>query len=152
MARPAVNGIFIHHTVTPVTDDPCHDARVVCQDGIDRPDIGLLSYSWLFHPSGVVLAGQETRVGAHTYGYNTTGFGFAAIGTYTHGDVPEPMVKSMSAMALVLKRFGWVGADGPVRAHRTVGVGPDHGPTACAGDELSAGGVAIIAAVLAQDT
>lgn len=144
MELPAANGLFIHHTVTPVTDDPCHDARIVCQDGIAR--FGMLSYSWLFHPSGVVLAGQETRVGAHTKDHNTTSFGLAAIGTYTTGDVPLPMVKAMCGLALVLKRFGVITAGCPVRPHRAVKA------TACAGDALSTGGVSLIQAVLASDT
>lgn len=142
MARPAVNGLFVHHTVTNVTADPCADAREVCRDGQTR--FGLLSYSWLFHPSGVVLAGQETRVGAHTIGHNTTSFGFAAIGTYTHGDVPEVIVRNMAAMAIVLERWGWISKAGPVRPHRAIKA------TACAGDALSTGGVAIIGQALAQ--
>ena len=139
---PAPLGIFVHHTVTPVTDDPCHDAQVVNADGIAR--FGQLSYSYMFHPSGVVLAGCETRRGAHTIDRNSISFGFAAMGTYTDAPPTDALIKGMCQMALILKRFGWLTAASDVQPHSAIKA------TICPG-MLRPGDCNLIAAVLRED-
>lgn len=78
-----VRNVFLHHTVTTVTDFPYQDTRRVEAEGIAR--FGQMSYSYLFHPSGMILEGAGTKVGAHTKGNNSTAFGFALIGDYDDG-------------------------------------------------------------------
>lgn len=143
MPRPATEGVFIHHTVTKATADPCKDARVVQADLHAR---GLTGYSWLVHPSGVILALNETFIGEHTVDshYNTHAFGIAGIGDFSTTPPPETMVAGMSQICLILKRFGWLTAKSPVRPHSAVKA------TECPG-ELRPGAMGIIAAVLAQD-
>lgn len=119
--RPAADGVFVHHSVTPTTDDPCADARKVESVGLDR--FGRLSYSWLFHPSGVVLAGQETWRGAHTEGRNSTSLGFCALGDWTQDHEPaehSAVLRAMMGMAVTLLRFGWLTPSSPVRPHRAI--------------------------------
>src|SRR5688572_23919714 len=79
MKLPAT-GVFLHHTVTPVTDFPYQDARRVEAEGIAR--FGQMSYSYLVHPAGVILEGAGTKVGAHTANNNRTSFGIGLIGDY----------------------------------------------------------------------
>lgn len=146
MSRPATNGLFIHHTVTKPTADPCADARTVQHDLHAR---GLTGYSWLVHQSGVILALNETRIGQHTTGHNSTSFGIAAMlddpAIPVAPAVLEAVTKGISQMALVLKRFGWLNAKSPVRPHSAVEA------TACPG-VLNPAAIEIVRAVLAQDS
>lgn len=82
MKLPAT-AVYLHHSVTAVTDFPYQDAKKVEAEGIAR--FGQLSYSYLVHPSGVILEGAGTKVGAHTKGNNSTSFGIVLIGDYDDG-------------------------------------------------------------------
>lgn len=76
--RP-VKKVFLHHTVTKATDDPCADARTV-ERILDARSLD--GYSYLVHPSGVVLEFAGSRRGEHTGGHNSTSYAFSFIGNY----------------------------------------------------------------------
>lgn len=77
--RKPVNDIFIHHTVTTPTGDPCADARTV-ERVLDQRHLD--GYSYLAHPSGVILEFAGTNRGEHTANHNTTSYAFSLIGNY----------------------------------------------------------------------
>lgn len=85
MRLPAT-AVYLHHSVTPVTDFPYQDTKRVEAEGISR--FGQMSYSYLVHPKGVILEGAGTKVGAHTESRNSTSFGICLIGDYD--DAPGP--------------------------------------------------------------
>lgn len=137
MKLPAV-GVYIHHSVTPVTSDPCKDAKTVERVGIER--FGRLSYSEMTHPSGVQLQGCGTYVGAHTAGHNSTTFGFVFIGNMLDLDQPtEAATWSLCATINAYRGFGLL-VDAPfIRPHRAVK------STACPG--IDDAGIAFIRAM-----
>ena len=92
MRLPAV-ALHLHHTVTPVSDDPRADMRAVQRIGIRR--FGYTSYSYCVHANGTVLEGQGLRVGAHTAGRNSTSFGVALIGNYEQRVVTPEQINSV---------------------------------------------------------
>lgn len=122
--RP-VRTIFVHHSVTPVTADPRHDARQVANIGIER--FGRCSYSYAIHPSGVVLEMQGDRVGAHTARHNSSSFGVVLLGNYDRTPVPGPMTASACWLVWALRQFHLVAAVPLVAPHRSVS------STACPG-------------------
>lgn len=79
--RLPVGEVWLHHSVTPVTDDPYRDARFIQQVAFGR-GFADISYSYLFHPNGTVLEGRGLYVGAHTAGRNSISLGFCLIGNY----------------------------------------------------------------------
>jgi peptidoglycan recognition protein SD len=80
MRLPATH-VFIHHTATPVTDNPVVDMRAIESVGLER--FGQFSYSYCIHPrDGEILEGCGTRRGAHTKDRNSISFGLSWIGNY----------------------------------------------------------------------
>ena len=80
MRLPATQ-VFVHHSVTPVTDDPYRDMRAIEAIGMDR--FGQFSYSYCIHPrDGEILEGCGLKRGAHTAQRNSTSFGICWIGNY----------------------------------------------------------------------
>lgn len=90
-------GFWLHHSVTRPTGDPVDDARTVARIGIQR--FGKLSYSWLVHPDGTILQGQDGHVGAHTRGQNSTTEAICCIGNY---EVEQPTEEMCAAVAKIL--------------------------------------------------
>jgi hypothetical protein len=129
--RDGLNEVYIHHSVTPATDDPCRDARLV-EAVLDSR--GLEGYSFLVHPSGTVLelAGFD-RMGEHTSGQNDHSIGICFIGNM---QVDRPTLGSLVAAARTInlgKLGGHIAADMPVEnilPHRAVKA------TACPGAHL----------------
>lgn len=123
-------GVWIHHTVTTPTGDPYADARTIERIGIDR--FGRGSYSWLIHPSGVVMQMQGHRIGAHTGGHNSTSHGLAFIGNH---DVHRPTAEALAAAGALLRhghRRGWWRQARPLGGHRDAA----GASTACPGRHL----------------
>lgn len=85
--------VWLHHSVTSVTRDPHTDQRAIQRIGIQR--FGYYSYSYAFHPSGVIMEGQGLRVGAHTAKRNSSSFGLVLIGDYTNRDVTPEQEESV---------------------------------------------------------
>lgn len=77
--RTPVRDIFIHHTVTNPTANPCADAQTV-ERVLDQRRLD--GYSFLAHPSGVILEFAGHNRGEHTGGHNSTSFAYSLIGNY----------------------------------------------------------------------
>ena len=94
-------GFWLHHSVTRATADPVKDAKVVAQVGVGR--FGRLSYSWLVHPDGTILQGQDGHVGAHTRGQNSTSEAICCIGNF---ETSQPTEEMCASIALILSVRG----------------------------------------------
>jgi peptidoglycan hydrolase-like protein with peptidoglycan-binding domain len=98
-----VQDVYLHHTVTRVTDDSSADAQRVTDYSkyIDVP------YNIMVHPNGDVLQGRylgsAPALGAHTAGKNTKSFGIALIGNYV-GEIPTEA--ALDSIARVIE--SWV--------------------------------------------
>ncbi len=79
--RTPVSKVYIHHTVTNPTANPCNDARTV-ERVLDTR--GLSGYNYLSHPDGTILELAGEKRGAHTKGQNSTSIAFSLIGNYDH--------------------------------------------------------------------
>ena len=80
MRLPATQ-VFIHHSVTQVTNDPYADMRAIEAVGLER--FGQFPYSFAVHPKdAMVLEGCGLLRGAHTARWNSTSFGVCWIGNY----------------------------------------------------------------------
>lgn len=94
MPKPA-HRVFIHHTVTPATNDPCADMRVVERALRSNGNLDP-GYSFAVHPSGVVLEGAGHQIGKHTANHNSTSYGIALIGNY---QVSQPTLAQIIAVS-----------------------------------------------------
>lgn len=139
-----VSEINVHHSVTVVsgpegydsnldpTDDPCKDMRTLERVLHER---GLApGYSFVFHPSGVILVGAGGNVGAHTAGRNSISYGFCLMGNY---DIHQPTFAQFAAMGWMLNVLRFVGAVEPnldrirIQGHRATKA------TACPGANVA---------------
>ena len=79
--RLPVAELWLHHSVSQLTDDPHADMRAIERIGVQR--FGRYSYSWAYHPiARVLMEGAGNTVGAHTAGRNSTSLGLVLIGNY----------------------------------------------------------------------
>lgn len=134
MALP-VSTVFLHHTVTPVSQDAPADMRrmvnsVVPSQYIDCP------YTVVVHPDGTIFTGRYLggvpALGAHTAKNNSTSLGIAVIGNYVN-DVPSDA--AIDSVARVIEAFvkqGFVTKSFTLRSHHEVYA------TACCGTNLKA--------------
>lgn len=130
MRLPATE-VWIHHSVTAVTDNPAADMRSIERIGLSR--FGQFSYSYIIHPhDGEILEGCGLRRGAHTAQRNSTSFGICWAGNY---DTRAPKAQQIAATRRLiadLKAAGHLVAGAPIRGHRDVFA------TACPGAKLYA--------------
>jgi hypothetical protein len=115
-------GLVVHHSVTRVTASAVADAKVIANIGIGR--FGRMSYSFVVHPDGTILEGQNGHVGAHTKGHNSTMQAVCAVGNY---ETAQPTVEMLDAIRWLVDRYGPL-----LGGHR------DYGATACPGRNLYA--------------
>jgi hypothetical protein len=94
-------GLWLHHAAVKATKDPVRDAKVIANIGIGR--FGRLSYSFIVHPDGTILEGQNGHVGAHTKGQNSTSQAICAVGNYEND---QPTREMLDAIRLLISRFG----------------------------------------------
>jgi hypothetical protein len=94
-------GLFLHHSVTRATADPVRDARTIANIGIQR--FGRMSYSFVVHPDGTILEGQNGHVGAHTRGQNSTTQAICCVGNFENDRVTPEMVASIR---ILVRDFG----------------------------------------------
>lgn len=119
--------VWLHHSVTAVTADPYADQRTIQRAGIQR--FGYYSYSWMVHPSGMVLEGQGLRVGAHTAKRNSISFGVVWPGDYTRRAVTPEQIEATRQLIDWLQDAGHLRRGVyPTGGHRDVG------STACPGN------------------
>ena len=116
------NGLVLHHSVTRVTKNPVTDAKVIANIGISR--FGRMSYSFVVHPDGTILEGQNGHVGAHTKGHNSTMQAICAVGNYEND---QPTKAMLDAIRILVAQYGPL-----LGGHR------DYGATACPGRNLYA--------------
>lgn len=134
MKLPAT-AAYLHHSVTPVTAYPYQDARRIEAEGIAR--FGQLSYSYLVHPSGVIMEGAGTKTGAHTANRNSTSFGICLIGDYDDAAgadvwlIPTPIqIEAVQWLIYHLKvERNWLVDSAVLQPHRAVVA------TACPGNK-----------------
>ena len=91
--RRPVRDVFIHHTVIPPTDDPCADAR--CTESV-LDARRLDGYSYLVHPSGVILEFAGSNRGEHTAKHNSTSYAYSFMGNY---DMQQPSLAQLVNVA-----------------------------------------------------
>ena len=131
MRLPATE-VFIHHSVSTVTDYPIADMRSIERIGITR--FGQFSYSYVIHPhDGEILEGCGLQRGAHTSQKNSTSFGICWAGNY---EDRQPKVQQLDAtrwLIAELTRQGHLVPGAPIRGHRDTGFA-----TACPGSKLYA--------------
>jgi hypothetical protein len=94
-------GLWLHHSVTTATSDPVRDARRIANIGIQR--FGRLSYSFIVHPDGTILEGQNGHVGAHTRGQNSTTQAICCVGNFETDAVTPEMAQ---AIRVLVRDFG----------------------------------------------
>ena len=94
-------GLWIHHSVTRATKNPVTDAKVIANIGVGR--FGRMSYSFVVHPDGTILEGQNGHVGAHTRGQNSTSQAVCCVGNFEN-DQPTP--EMLLAIRSLVGRFG----------------------------------------------
>lgn len=140
--RPLMTGlpvavVFIHHTVTTPTADPDADMRAV--EAVDIAKFGVPSYSYVVHPSGVVLEGMGLHRGAHTidnnggplrYGFNDIAFGISFIGNYELDDPTQRSIDACRELIDNLRVARYLRDGYTIRGHRDVYA------TACPGRNL----------------
>lgn len=110
--------VFIHHSVTRTSDNPCHDMKAVEAVGIER--FGRFSYSFAVHPSGVVLEGCGRLIGAHTEGRNSSSYGLVLLGDLTKSQCTTEAFLSLCFLVNLLRFDGSVAPNPRIRPHRAV--------------------------------
>lgn len=126
--RLPVARVYLHHSVSPVTEDPRADMKTLQKIGFNR-GFNDISYSYAFHPDGTILAGRGTNVGAHTEGKNSTSFGFVLIGDYSSRVVTNEQVAAIRWMISHMVEVGHLSPGTyPTAGHRELK------PTVCPGD------------------
>ncbi|XP_007955868.1 N-acetylmuramoyl-L-alanine amidase [Orycteropus afer afer] len=129
--------LYVHHTYIPAP--PCTDFAQCAasmrsmqrfhQDTRGWDDIG---YSFVVGSDGYVYEGRGwDRVGAHTRGYNSRGFGVAFVGNYTAELPTEAALRTMrDELPRCALRSGYLRPDYKVLGHRQLV------KTECPGDAL----------------
>lgn len=126
--RLPVGALYLHHSVTPVTNDAAADTRKIQGVAFGR-GFNDISYSWLVHPSGLVVEGRGFAIGAHTAGRNSSSFGVCLIGDYSRRVVREPQVVAIRELvAWLIARRALHQGTYPTAGHRDVA------KTVCPGD------------------
>ena len=130
MRLPATQ-VFIHHSVTPASDNIPGDMRLVENIGLQR--FGQFSYSYCIHPhDGEILEGCGLKRGAHTSQRNSTSFGICWIGNY---DERAPKIQQVEATRWLIHQLteqGHLVPGADIIGHRDVY------STACPGSKLYA--------------
>lgn len=124
-----VDIIRIHHTVTPVTNDPCADFRTVQRALKGR---GLDGYNYLAHPSGVIGELCGTRKGEHTKGHNDDSYAFSLVGNY------ESQMPTLLQLVNISRAINLLILDGKVRPFPHLQIVPHRATsqTACPGRNI----------------
>lgn len=142
MPDQRVRTLFLHHSVTRVTGDPCEDARRAGRVGVER--FGRTSYSYFIHPSGVVLEAQADRIGAHTANWNSKAKAICLLGNYDVTIPSDEMIRSACWLVWVLRAFGGTVQAPAMMPHRAVKA------TACPGQHAVARVLPFMQAVAAD--
>ena len=129
--RPLRSKVFIHHTVTPATSDPCGDMRLV--ERVLNSRKLAPGYSFTVHPTGTILEGAGKMVGAHTAGHNSEGYAFSFIGNMDKEHPTMPALVNVARTINIMRMTGQLVPDLAqiqILAHRDVKA------TACPGSNM----------------
>ncbi|XP_064136963.1 N-acetylmuramoyl-L-alanine amidase [Loxodonta africana] len=129
--------LYVHHTYIP--ELPCTDfekcaanMRSMQRFHQDTRGWGDIGYSFVVGSDGYVYEGRGWhRVGAHTLGHNSLGFGVAFVGNYTAELPTDAALRTMrDELPRCALRFGYLRPDYKVLGHRQLV------STHCPGDAL----------------
>jgi hypothetical protein len=126
-----IKEVNIHHTVTKPTNDPCADMRQV-EVTLHRRGLAP-GYSFTAHPSGVILAGADKMVGAHTSGRNKLSYGISLIGNYDEMQPTLAQLVNIARTINLLRLTGHITSDLKqlkIQGHRATSA------TACPGSNM----------------
>lgn len=137
-----VSRVFIHHTAGPTPISPAAEVTLLRQYDAQHRAKGWdgIGYSFIVGPSGTVYEGRGQRVGAHTDGLNSKGFGICFLGTFTDA-VPAPaaMMGAAELMQMLISPSAEYGIPGgALRSNFTMAGHRDSSATACPGNKLYA--------------
>ena len=119
-APPLRRELFVHHTVTRVTDDPAADWRHV-QDVAFGRRMADVAYTFGIHPDGTCLHGREAGVeGAHTAGHNRSGHAIVLIGNYDEDEPSAAMIESFRYLRQRMGEWGLLTPDHTLQPHQAV--------------------------------
>lgn len=135
--KPAREGVFIHHTVTYVTNGAKatknqEKAHMRYLQGIAfARGFSDISYNFIVFPSGRVYRGRGWEfMGAHNDGENEETYGICFVGNFEH-EIPTPAaLKAAKKVKKRGKNLGRIKMKGFVKGHR------DTDATACPGKYL----------------
>lgn len=131
MRLPATE-VYLHHSVSTVTDYPIADMRSIERIGLTR--FGQFSYSFVVHPhDGEIFEGCGLRRGAHTSQKNSTSFGICWAGNYEERAPKAQQIDATRWLINELTKQGHLVPGAPIRGHRDTGFA-----TACPGQKLYA--------------
>lgn len=103
----AARAVFLHHTGHP-DDYDCADApgmlRAMYADHVQRLGWDDLGYNFVVDKCGTIYEGRAGGIdqfvlGAHTTGFNHDSVGIAALGDFSAGAAPEPLVAAVAKIA-----------------------------------------------------
>lgn len=126
-----VSAVFLHHTVTRVSDDSIGDMQRVTNYAayIDVP------YNVVVHPNGDIFTGRYLNgvpaLGAHTGGHNARSLGLALIGNYVNSQPSEAAIASLAHVLNSWVAKGYITRTFTFKAHKDAPYA-----TACAGTNL----------------
>lgn len=136
MRLPA-SQLYVHHSVTDVTDDPYADMRTI--ERINMADYGHFAYSYVIHPkNGEILEGAGLRKGAHTKRSNSTSFGVCHVGNYQDRNPNVQQIESTRWLIGHLTDQGWLLPGADILGHRDLILDGKPYATACPGNKLYA--------------
>lgn len=135
MAKP-VDEAYVHHYNSGIESPTTLQGSMSRVRGAQQYHASLgwsdIGYSWLVDNMGNVFEGRGwNHTGAHTYGWNSKGYGICWLGD---SNVSPPSDKALAAIAEVIKMGiseGWISPNPTIVAHR------DRVPdTSCCGDVM----------------
>lgn len=136
MRLPA-EGVYLHHSVTPVTDDVYKDMKFI--ENVNMGDFGQFAYSWCVHPkNGEVLEGAGLLKGAHTKLTNSKVFGICWIGNYEERVPKVQQIDSTRQLIASLVERKLLVPNYYVKGHRDLVIEGKPYATACPGRKLYA--------------
>jgi N-acetylmuramoyl-L-alanine amidase len=138
MREPGAN-FYIHHTVTPSSDDLDEQKQAVrgLQSGAFGKGHNDIDYSFVLFNNGTVFEGRGWGVvGGHTFDHNSDGHGAAAVGNFMEMKPSDDLIAAYIALILQGKDHDHVTETAHILGHRDVGA--EGGSTQCPGDKLFA--------------
>lgn len=128
-----VGRVYVHHSAQPSPNEAgeVHLLRQIDRQHRQQGWEGI-GYSFVIGPSGTVYEGRGQRVGAHTEGVNSSGFGVCFLGNFMQFAPTAAAVQAFVELCWHLIAVGALVPEFHLTGHR------DWGATACPGNVLYA--------------